>query len=145
MFRVARHWDPLRELDQLRNEMTKLFSGGQRASVPACSEFPAVNVWRSQHGLALTAEVPGVETDHLDITVTSDTVTVAGNFPEQKLPQGQTYHRQERLNEPFTRTIELPFEVDPQQTEATYEKGVLLLKLNRPDEHKPKKVVIKPA
>jgi HSP20 family protein len=144
MFRVARHWDPLRDLEQLRNEVNRLFAG-RGPSLPVLAEYPAINLWRSEHGLALTAELPGVSPDDLDITVTADTVTLRGKASTEQLADGQEHHRRERVAEAFARTVELPFAVDPQRAEASYERGVLVLKLQRPEEHKPKKVSIKSA
>ena len=145
MFRVTRHWDPWREFDQLRHEMNRLFSRYRPEPDVDRSEFPAINVWRSEDGLALTAELPGLDSDHIDVTVTADAVTISGERPAEPLKEGQAYHLRERLTEPFSRTVTLPFEVDPQQAEAGYEKGVLTLKLRRPEEQKSKKVVVKPA
>ena len=55
----------------------------------------------------------------------------------------ESYVRRERWFEPFRRTVELPFDVDPEKCEAVYEKGILTLKLARVPEHQPKKLTIK--
>lgn len=145
MLRITRNWDPWRELDEIRNEMNRLFSGvrpsGGRTRP---EEFPAINAWRSDHGLALTIELPGISPDQLEITVTANTLTVAGK-PTVADEEAGTYHRRERPTEPFSRTIELPFEVDPDSAEALYERGVLVLKLFRPQQQLPKKVTVKSA
>ncbi len=145
MFRVTQHWDPWREFGQLRHEMNRLFSGYRPEACVNHSEFPAINVWRSEEGLALTAELPGLDSDRLNVTVTTDSVTIGGERPAERLNEGQAYHRRERLTEPFSRTVELPFDVDPQQAEASYKKGILILKLHRPEEQRPKKVVVQGA
>ena len=72
-----------------------------------------------------------------------DAVTLRGGNSDIELKEGEEWHRRERTSGVFDRTIELPFEVDPDQVEAVFEKGVLTLELQRPEEHKPKKVKIR--
>lgn len=143
MTRIAQSWDPWGELEQLRNEVNRVFSDWTQPAARRQVEFPAVNVWHDDHSLLLTAEVPGVSGDELDVTVTGTSVTIRGRRSERPLNKGENYFRHERWADPFSRTIELPFEVDAQKTEAAYEQGVLSLKLHRPEEHKPKKITIK--
>ena len=145
MFRIPRHWDPWRELDQLRSEMNRLWAGSGYVPQSGPAEFPAVNIWRGNHGVTLAAELPGLDPEGLDITVTTDSVTISGDRPVEELKAGESYHRRERATEPFSRTLELPFEVNPQQAEAIYEKGILMLRLHRPEEQKSRKIRIRPA
>ncbi len=145
MFRIPRHWDPWRELEQLRSEMNRLWAGSGYVPHSEPAELPAVNVWRGNHGVTLTAELPGLDPQDLDITVTTDSVTISGDRPAEQLKEGESYHRRERATEPFSRTLELPFEVNPQQAEAIYEKGILMLRLHRPEEQKSRKIRIRPA
>jgi HSP20 family protein len=143
MSRLAAYWNPWDQLEQLRNEMNSVLSTFDRGRAGGQRPFPLVNVWSREDGLALTAELPGINIDDLDITVTSETVTIRGQRPVEENADGETRLRQERFSEPFTRSVRLPLAVDPQRTEATYERGVLTLKLERPEEHKPKKVTVK--
>ena len=145
MNRVVNVWDPWRELDQLRGEVNRLFTDWRRPVLRRAAEFPAVNVWQNDQSLLLTAEVPGVNPEELDITVSGSSVTLSGRRSNQPAGDGQNFHRRERWTEPFSRTIELPVEVDTQTTEATYERGVLTLKLQRPKEQQPKKITVKSA
>jgi HSP20 family protein len=105
--------------------------------------YPPVNVWHNAEHVVMTAEIPGVEPADLDVTATKTTVTLKGRRGGEQLQEGETFYRQERPAVEFERTVELPFEVDPQSSEATYEKGVLTLRLRRPEEHKPQKITIK--
>jgi len=139
MQRFVRRWDPWRDLDQFRSAVV-----GDRVRRASCgASFPAINLWQSEDGFRLIAEVPGLSADDLDITVTDDTVTIQGSHPQEPLEEGETLIREERTSQPFSRAVKLPCEVDPQQASATYEKGVLTLTLHRPAEHKPKKVAVR--
>jgi HSP20 family protein len=142
MTRFATSWDPWRELEQLRGEMNRLFSDWRRP-VRRSAEFPAVNVWQNEQSLILTAEIPGATADAIDLTVNGNSVTISGNREAQVKGDNESYHRRERWAGRFSRTVELPVEVDPQQTEATYERGVLTLKLARPQEQQPRKISVK--
>lgn len=142
MRRTFTPWDPWRELNQIQTEMNRLFSGlarpGQRREA-----FPAINMYHNAESVVLTAELPGLDTEKLDLTVTGRAIAIHGAYGKAPLPDGETYLRQERPVAEFSRTVELPVAVDPQRAEASYEKGVLVLKLHRPEEHKPRKVTIR--
>lgn len=142
MARISRVWDPWRELDQLRREVNRVFSDWPRLTFGAETEYPAVNAWHNAHQLVLTAEIPGLDPEQLDVSVTANTVTLQGERQPDVLKEGETYYRRERQSSSFSRTIELPFEVDPQRTEAAYERGVLRLTLQRPEEQKPRRIAI---
>ena len=138
-------WNPWREMNRLRQELDQLSGGGDWwPNLRRTSAFPAMNAYQSENGLTLTAELPGLDAAQLDVNVDKDSVTIAGQrtaaLPETK---DESYVRRERWFEPFRRTIELPFDVDPEKCEAVYEKGVLTLKLQRVPEHEPKKLTIK--
>ena len=140
MTRIFSTWDPGQELADLQRQMNRLFSSRWPVRREA---FPPVNLRAGQDGLVLTAEIPGVNPAELDVTVQRDLVTLKGDRQPEPLQEGQTYTRRERFTEPFARTIQLPFEVDPQQVEARYANGVLTLTLSRPAEHKPTRVAVK--
>lgn len=142
MTRIFSTWDPWQELADLQKQMNRLFSSRWPVRREA---FPPVNIRAGQEGLVLTAEVPGVNPDDLDVTIQRDLVSLKGRRPAETLEEGHAYTRRERFTEPFARTIQLPFEVDPQQAEAHYTNGVLTLRLSRPAEHKPARVTVKSA
>lgn len=143
MLRV-RQWDPRKDFEELREQMQRLLTG-QPVSTARREVFPAVNLWHSPSGVALTAELPGLGPDTLSITLDRHAVTISGGPAVGDVAASATVHRRERPTGPFARTIELPFEVDPDRSEASYERGVLTLKLARPEEHLPKKVPIRTA
>lgn len=133
-------WNPWRELDQLHSQFNRMFSG--RSFVPS-GVNPAVNLWQSEHGFVLTAELPDINPDEVEITVNRNVVTIRGNRPSEKLEENATWVRHERSDAAFHRAIELPEEVDAQSAEASYEKGVLTVKLARPAEKRPTKLTVR--
>ncbi len=128
--------DPFREMRRLQDEVNRLF---QTAATPRSGGFPAINVYAQQDGVVITAELPGVKQDDLEITIHRDTVTLRGERQDQ--PQdARAYHRRERGHGQFVRTFGLPFQVDPEKVEAKLVDGVLTLALHRPEQDKPKRI-----
>lgn len=140
MWRFGRIADPVTEMQRLQREMNRLFSG---ATELYAHDFPAVNVWRGEDGAIVTAEVPGIESEKLDISVVGDSLTLSGSREIDPLKQGESYHRQERTYGRFARTLQLPFQVDAAKVTAKYEKGVLQITLPRLEAEKPRKIAIK--
>jgi HSP20 family protein len=125
---------PFRDLRRLQEEMDRLT---RSATTP--QGFPAINVYAHQDEIVITAELPGVKEDDLDITVHRDTVTLRGQRQDQP-EAAQGYHRRERRSGPFGRTFSLPFQVDPERVEAKLSNGILTLTLHRPEHDKPKRI-----
>jgi len=130
--------DPFRELRRLQEEMDRLAG----AFTPAAASFPAVNLYAGRDGIAVSAELPGVAKDELEIHAHRDTLTLRGTR-RPAAENEQAYHRRERRSGAFTRTIQLPFRVDPERIEARLENGLLQLSLQRPEEDKPRRIEIR--
>lgn len=146
MFTIPATLSPWREIDDFQREVNRLFSNGRRSVSRQTSSTPPVNIWKDDDGFTLTAELPGVDAESVDLTVENDTVTIQGEFsPEGDDDGKKTFHRRERSTGRFSRTVRLPHNVDTSATEATYNKGVLTVKLHRPAEEKPRKVAITTA
>ena len=132
--------DPFREMRRIQNEMNRLFHS---ASSGWAGGFPAVNVYASRDGAVITAELPGVRDDDLDITVHRDTITLRGERKPQA-ESGSAYHRRERGVGAFVRTFSLPFQVDPDKVAAEMRDGVLRLTLGRHESDRPKRIAVRP-
>lgn len=133
--------DPFRELQSLQRDMNRIFSNMTDASV--VKEYPAINAWSGDDRLIVTSELPGIDTEKLNVSVQNDTLTVSGSREPEALKEGEVYHRQERSHGHFTRTLRLPFGVDPGKIDASYKKGILTVVLHRKEEEKPRKIAIK--
>ena len=137
-------YDPFEEMRRLQEEVNRVFSAsvaGTRALAPG--EFPALGVYANEDGVAVTAELPGVRAEDLEVSAFQDTLTLRGKRPAPD--EARAYHRRERQQGEFVRTLNLPFRVDPNRVEANLENGVLRLSLHRPEEDKPKRIKISAA
>jgi HSP20 family protein len=139
-WRVGRMMNQLSEVQNLQREMNRLFSGFTQ---PFSHEFPPINVWLSKDDAVVSAEVPGIDTGKIDISVVADTITISGLRDKDELKEGESYHRQERSYGNFTRTLQVPFQVDAGRVEAKYDKGILRITLPRSEAAKPKKVTVR--
>jgi HSP20 family protein len=144
MSRMATYWNPLREMNRLRREMDYLFNPHWAPQDRGAAAFPPLNMWENEKGLVLTAEIPGLDAAQLDVSLEKDTLTIGGTRAGESTQNAEEdYVRRERWFEPFKRTIELPFEVDVEKCDASYEKGVLTVRLERQPEVQPKKLTVK--
>ena len=107
--------------------------------------FPAVNIWQGEDAVAITAELPGVEPDAIDINVKDNVLTISGERPAPEMPEAATWHRRERGYGKFSRAVRLPYRVDENRVEARCQNGVLRIAVGRPDEDKPRRIEIKAA
>ncbi len=139
-FRMPSVW---RELDQLQREMNRLMEVpfGMRSFSPL--GFPAINIWTSEDKLIITAELPGINADDIDLNITADSLTLSGERKQEQMGDEVKYHRQERSYGKFTRTIQLPFMVDPDKAQAVFKNGILEISLVRAEVDKPKKIAVK--
>jgi len=105
--------------------------------------FPAINLYMGDDDLLLTAEIPGVEDDDLDVSVTPESITLKGKrMPCLDEGCEEIVHRSERGSGSFVRTIDLPVKIDSEKIEATYENGILKVFLPKAPEAKPKTIKI---
>lgn len=132
-----------REMDRLQRDMNRLFNSYSVPGLRTAPSYPAVNVWFSEDDLIVTAEMPGVHANDLDINVGRDTLMISGVLGADELPEGARYHRKERSSGEFSRSIQLPFAVDSEAVQAGFKDGVLTITLPRAEADKPKKVTIK--
>jgi len=132
-----------RDVDRLQREMNRLFEDYVPTRLRRAPSFPALNVWANEDSLKVTAEVPGVDPQEINVSVVGETLTLTGVRSPEELNEDARYHRQERGYGNFTRSIQLPYVVDVKKVEATFKNGVLNIALPRAEEGKPRKIVVK--
>jgi HSP20 family protein len=132
-------------MDQLQREMNRLmeFPLGPRSFGQL--SFPAINIWTSEEGQKITAEMPGFNPDDISINVTADKIVLEGERKPDPIAEEATYHRQERSHGLFSRSIQLPFMVDTNKVDASFKDGILEISLVRAEADKPKKIAVKKA
>jgi HSP20 family protein len=134
----------MREMDQLRREMNRLFSEWPaRVRWGVAPGYPALNVWTKEDNAIVTAELAGVELEDIEIGIEEDALTLRGDRNPDDVDESATFHRRERLYGSFERSVRLPFRADPEKAEATLANGVLTIKLQRAEVDRPKSITVK--
>lgn len=134
-------WDSLSGIRNLQREMNRLFSDYDGTAEPAA--FPAINMWSGKEDVVVGAEIPGVDPGRIDLSVLGDTLTIRGERKSEDLNNGSVCHRQERAFGEFMRTVELPFPVESDRTQAEYKNGVLWVTLQKAPAAKARQIAVK--
>lgn len=143
MLRRTRYPGLWREMERLQRDMNRLFPEPDSTRLQAASGYPPLKVWADEESVLITAEIPGVRADDLDIHIEEGSLTLSGERRRDDLPDNVSYHRRERSYGKFARSLSLPFRIDVDQVEAVLKNGVLTLTLPRAEEDKPRKLEIK--
>lgn len=132
-----------RDMDRFQQEMNRLMeqSFGTRAGLG--SNDPLMNVYTNEDQAIVTAELPGVSADEVEISVIGETITIQGDRKPDEVETEKTIHRQERISGRFNRSIELPFPVETDHVQASMKNGILTIQLPRAEEDKPRRIVVK--
>ena len=136
-----RVWSPFSELRSLQREMNRLFDGYDGGV--SMSRFPALNVWGDEENVIVTAELPGMEPDNIELHVVNNQLTIKGERNAEEPAEEAVCHRCERGSGSFARTVRLPYAVEGDKVSAVYDQGVLSITLPRSEATKPKRIEIK--
>jgi HSP20 family protein len=129
-------WNVFSDLDRFFES----FGATRRATPFLGDATPALNVWGNDEALVVTSEIPGVDPASVGITVHGDTLTVKGKRVVVPAKEQQA----ERSAE-FQRSIQLPYRIDAERTEARSRDGVLSITLHRSASDKPRAITITAA
>lgn len=129
--------DPFSELMSLRDAMDRLMEESfVREPFAKRREVP-LDVYETPDDLVIVAALPGVAPGNLSVTATGDLVTIKAKVPsetEQKGTEEWTWYLHEIPHGEFSRTIDLPVEVNPEQAKATFHEGLLRIVLPKVEE-----------
>jgi HSP20 family protein len=144
-------WNPTREAASISQGMERLFDEMVGRGLWRTSEerplrgtwVPAVNILERQDSMLITADLPGLKAEDVDVTVEDGTLTIRGERKLDEVGEGETFHRVERIYGVFERTFTLPNSVDVDKIEARFSNGEMTLTLPKREESKPRSVKIK--
>ena len=141
-------WEPLREMTSLREAMDRLFEesmvGPRWASLWSAESGStlAVDLVEGEDNFVVTADVPGVKPDELEISITGNTLIIEGETKSEETVEEPNYLRRERRYGRFQRSLTLPTEVEAAKAKALFEDGVLKLTLPKSEAVKPRSIKI---
>jgi HSP20 family protein len=140
-------WEPLRELNTLQSEMNRLFntvfdtpSGGNSGTLRRW--MPAMDLLESGDHFVLRADLPGLSEEDVKIELEDSTLTISGERKSEHESDREGYHRVERAFGAFQRSLTLPKGVDPEAVTARFDRGVLEVRIPKPEQRKPRRIEI---
>lgn len=147
---LARRPSPFGELMTLRRAMDRIFDedffrpavAGGRADD---HQLLPLDVTTSKDALVVQASLPGVKPEDVGITLENGTLTITGQTAEERQDEGTSHIVREIRRGSFARSVALPNGLDPDKAEATFEHGVLKLRIPRAEQAKPRQIRISPV
>ena len=133
--RFGRLMSPWRDFERMNRALSRWVP-------PSTIEFPAVNIWVAGDNAIVTTELPGVDTKAIEISVVGKSLAIRGARQPEVREEGESYHRRERWYGEFTKTIELPFDIEASKVEARVSKGILRIAVPRAAADKPRKIPV---
>jgi HSP20 family protein len=141
-------WEPVRELNTLQSEMNRLFNTLFDAPVPSGGPngvrrwIPAMDLVETDEEFVLRADLPGLSESDVNVDLDDNVLTVSGERKSEHEERKEGYYRVERASGMFSRSLTLPEGVDPEGIKAGFDRGVLEVRIPKPEERKPRKVAI---
>jgi HSP20 family protein len=143
-------WEPVRELNTIQSEMNRLFNtlfdsptqGNGAGSQALRHWIPAMDLVETADDFVLRADLPGLTEQDVKIELEDNVLTVSGERKAEHEERKEGYYRVERSSGNFSRTLTLPEGVDPESVKANFDRGVLEVRVPKPEQPKPRKVAI---
>src|SRR5215212_9270138 len=139
-------WEPLRELGTLQSEMNRLFNTVFDGPTPGDATMrrwmPPMDLLEAGDDFILRADLPGMSEEDVNIELEDSTLTVSGERKAEHEGKKEGYYRVERASGAFQRSLTLPKAVDPETVSASFDRGVLEIRIPKPEERKPRRIHI---
>ncbi|NRA03916.1 MAG: Hsp20/alpha crystallin family protein, partial [Myxococcales bacterium] len=146
LYSLTRRTDPVGALLGLQSEVGRAFEHpfGFRFGVSGRSAFPSVDLSSDSKGTILRMELPGVGPEDLEVEAEGRTLVIRGKR-EPADGEGGSFHRRERWSGEFSRSFAIPEQLDPDGAQASYEYGVLTVRIPKRAELQPRQIEISAA
>ena len=139
-------WEPFSDFLTLSDRMNQMFCDPSMRVLtpvePVSSWLPPVDIDEVADRIVVQAEIPGVRSDDIDVSVENNTITLRGEKKQEKVVEGETACRLERFYGTFSRSFVLSTKINPEQIKATCKDGVLEVVVPKAEEVKPKRIKI---
>ena len=135
--------DPVRHLQALQQELDRFQRDpGVSLGPSGHGAFPPVNLFEDREGMVAIAELPGVETEALRVTGQGRTLTISGERRRETPADSMGYHRRERPIGEFSRSIQLPENLNLANASASVSAGVLTVRIPKAESAKPRQISV---
>ncbi|WP_292487945.1 Hsp20/alpha crystallin family protein [Methanohalobium sp.] len=140
-----RRRDPFEEIRETQDYLSDLFNRfalGGFSGVTGTTFSPLVDVKEEDKNVVVTADMPGIDKNGVDITVRDDTLEISAKRSEESETEEKGYYRKERTYSEFYRTVPLPVTVDEENASAKLEGGVLKVTLPKSEKEQEHKITV---
>ena len=146
LFRFDPRHNPIDALLKLQHELEQALSNpfGLDLGLSGRGVFPPVNVFSNRDGYVVHVEIPGIAPEHLNIETQGRTLVISGKR-EIPAPDGGSFHRRERSGGQFSRSLQLPADLDLSRADASSKHGMLTIRIPKKEEAKPHLINVKAA
>ena len=139
-------WEPFRELSSLQTEMNRLFNaafeGPGGGNGGARRWTPAMDLLETEDEFVLRADLPGLSESDVNIELEDNVLTVSGERKTEHEDKREGFYRMERAYGSFSRSLTLPKGIDPEAVTAGFDRGVLEVRVPKPEQRKPRRINI---
>ena len=149
MIRGLRVLDPWKDFGSLQERINRMFDDTIRTLYPPDGEelekgtlAPAVDIYETNDSFVVSADLPGLNKDEIQIDLKDNTLTLKGEKKFEEKVSKDNYIRVERAYGSFVRSFTLPQNVDPEKIKAKYKEGVLEVTIPKKEEAKPKQIKV---
>jgi len=144
--RFSSSLDPLDTLLRLQREFDRVSENpvGFNLGLSGRGVFPPINVFNDGDGYIARLEVPGVAPEEITIETQGQTLQISGKR-ETPLPGGASFHRHERSDGQFSRSLQFPTDLDLTKAEASCKNGMLTIRIPKKEEAKPRQIAVNAA
>jgi len=140
-------WDPFRDMMIMRNSMDRLFDRFYGAESDGGWSEPnwslALDVVEEPEEFVVKASLPGVKPEDVEVTFSENILTIKGEMQAEEDKEESRFRLRERRYGSFSRSLTLPRGIQGDAIEASYDAGVLTLRLPKREEVKPKRITVR--
>ena len=140
-------WDPFKDLWNFQDETERMFVPFDSGRLSRLSDgggmwMMPVEVYETKERLVVKAELPGLESKDINVSMLGHTLTIRGERQHEAEAKEENFYRRELAYGVFQRQIELPQAVNPEGLKASYKNGILEISLPKREEAKPKQIKV---
>ncbi|MCW3066615.1 MAG: Hsp20/alpha crystallin family protein [Solirubrobacterales bacterium] len=143
-------WEPVREINSIQQEMNRLFNtffdtpaaGASGPDQRGRRWIPAMDLVERADHFVLEVDLPGLTEADVKVELEDNVLTISGDRKQDEQRRADGYYRLERAFGSFSRSLTLPEGIDAEGVSASFENGVLEVRVPKPEERKPRRVAI---
>ena len=141
-------WNPFQELHVMQDAINRLFDDTFSSRYPKKHDeegglfSPLVDIYETKEEIRMDVELPGMKLEDIKVNIEEDSLHIEGERKDETVSKDRNYHRVERIYGKFSRSFNLPSNVEKQKINAVFKEGVLKITLPKKESVKPKQIPI---